>query len=245
MLRSGATFLTDLHRRALADARLQLVESSFIAALAGAWLGLSVRETDWGAELYVSRATLWLALGAAAVWCAAALALMRWAREAQRQYIAQLLTESGLLYLALEHEPAELLAALKRRETLGRLKPAGALALSFSARMLALLQTYPACAAALGYQAWPRLQRYLERGAGLASLATVLWLLYLLAAPVMLALAGDFNYPPALRPLGALAVLLILLSFTLAHARKTGLWLALVDVLHGPVSRERALLTRS
>jgi len=244
VLRTGTTFLLDLHRRALADARLHLIESAFVAFLAGAWLGLRAVETDWGVDLSFSRATPYYALGAAALWLAGGATLMYFARNAHRDYVASLLAESGLLYLALEHEPAELLGPLRRREMLSQLRGRTPLALSFSARMLALLTSYPACASKLGFHPWPRLWRLSERGLVLLTVAVLgaLWLKLMPA--VQLALIGQYEYPPALRPLGAAALALILACFTLAHARKLGLWLALVEVLHGPVTRERALLTR-
>lgn len=246
MLRTGTTFLLDLHRRAFADARLQLIESALVAFLAGAWLGLRAEELAWGVELSFSRATPYIALGCAALWLAGGGALMYYARSAHRAYVAELLCDSGLLYLALEHEPADQLRSLRRRETLSQFRatPRGALALSFAARMLALLASYPACASALGFHPWPKLWRYSERGLVLLTVAMLgaLWLKLMPA--IQLALIGQFIYPPALRPLGAASLGLILACFTLAHARKLGLWLALVDVLHGPVTRERAQLTR-
>lgn len=244
VLRTGTTFLLDLHRRALADARLQLVESAFVAFLAGAWLGLRAVETDWGVDLSFSRATPYFALGAAALWLLGGGALMHFARSAHRDYVASLLGESGLLYLALEHEPAETLAALRRRESLSQLRGRTPLALSFSARMLALLASYPACASRLGFHPWPRLWRYLERGLVLLTVVVLAALTLKLMPAVQLALIGQFEYPPALRPLGASVLLLLLACFTMAHARKLGLWLALVEVLHGPVTRDRAVLTR-
>jgi hypothetical protein len=247
MLRNGTATLLNLHRRALADGRLQLAEGACVAALAGVLLGLEVVETEWSERIAFSHSTPLLVILCVVAWLAVGFVLSRLARAAQQQWCGWVLAESGLLYLALEHEVAEYLRPLRRREGLLRGRYGGA-GLSFRARLYALLLSYPACAAVLGWRAWDARWLWAERLCALTGLGCGAWLAWRLSQLMLMVLnswAGgeELNYP-ALKPLGALTLLAMLASFTLAHARRTGLWLAAVELLHGEVQHGAATLTR-
>ena len=240
---TGTVFLNDLHRRALANERLHLVETTAIAALAG---GLSrVKIDEWGVISFGTvQGGLTAALAAAAVWLVLALVLQRLAREGYRTYIGSLLTDTGLLYLALEHDPHETLKPLTRRETLARLHLNPAAGLSFRGRMLALLRTYAACAGALGFHAYPALWRWLSRSVDYALIVAAGLLAWLTYGNMLGALARELAISPLVKVAAFSVLLLILVRATGGVARRSGLHLALTDVLQGDVERGQAILTR-
>jgi hypothetical protein len=253
---TGTIFLLDLHRRALSDARLHVLEATATAAILGA---LSMARLDqsglphFGAPAQIG----WAMLIAGAAWCAVTAGVLHYAREDCRFHVQLTFLESGLLYLALEHEPAEMLPALRRGKPWSQqaANPAGGL--SFAARMQALLRAYPACARRLGYQPYPAWTQL----AGTASIMLMLGLL-VVATVRSFVLVNVFandtltdyfasgNNPDL--PKSAMAIrymilscgVLYLLRATLGQAMRTGVMLGLVDVLHGPVQPGRATLTR-
>lgn len=253
---SGTAFLLDLHRRALADGRLHVFEATATAAIFGVLA--TVRFDEYGVARFGGAALIGGAMAsAAAVWCAISAGALHYARAECAFHIRLTLLESGLLYLALEHEPAELLPALRKGRHWSRLAANPAGSLSFAARMDALLRNYPACAKALGYPPYPAWCR-------LAGLALVFLLLGLLLISVYCgwsAVLGIFGNAPdglaaesdaaaALSPLHTMRVLLTLcgalylLRATLGQAQREGAMLALVETLHGEVLPGRAMLTR-
>lgn len=250
---SGTLFLLDLHRRALGDSRLHLLEAAATAAILGA---LSTAQFD--EYTYFSFGTpqhvLWSALIAGGVWLGLAAAGLYFAREECRFFAHLQLLESGLLYLALEHEPAEMLTALRRRLNFAQYGGNPAAGQSFATRMQRLLACYPACARAVGYEAYPRWTRWAEAGLAWLLLILLAWLLLwwyraFLRMPepdIASLFAGGAAPSSALRPGPFLLLLgaLYLARSTLMQARRTGLMLALVDVLHGDVARGRATLAR-
>ena len=240
---TGTVFLNDLYRRAFADGRMHLVETTVIAAIAG---GLSrVRLDEWGVlKLGSVNEGLLAALITAALWLAAGLFLQRVARERYRAYIANLLTSAGLMYLVLEHDPHEALRPLTRQETWVRLKLNPAVGLNFRGRMLTFLRTYPTCVHALGFHPYPAILRWAGRALDylLLALAGVFaWLVY---ANILNALAYGLVLSPAVRVIAWAMLLLILVRATLNTARRVGLWLAVTDVLQGDIDRGRAVLAR-
>lgn len=240
---TGTVFLNDLYRRAFSDGRMHLVETTVIAAIAG---GLGrVRVDEWGVvKLGSVSEGLLTALLTAALWLAVGLLLQRLAREFCRAYIANLLISSGLLYLLLEHDPHEALKPLTRRETWTRLKLSPNVGLNFRGRMLAFLRTYPTCVNALGFHPYPAAFRWISRGLDylLLALAGVFaWQVY---ANILNAMAYGLVLSPAVRIIAWIVLLLVLVRATLNVARRSGLWLALTDVLQGDVDRGRAVLAR-
>lgn len=240
---TGTLFLNGLYRRAFIDERVQLVETTVIAALAG---GLSrVRIDEFGVIILSSISSgLFAAALAALIWLGLGLLLQRLVRERSRAYIANLLTDTGLLYLVLEHDPHEALRPLSRRETWTRLKLSPTAGLNFRGRMLAFLRTYPACANALGFHPYPLTLRWAGRVLDYLMILVAGVFAWLIFANVLDALAYGLVLAPAVQ-LAAWAVLaLILIRSTLGVARRTGLWLSLTDVLQGEVDRGQAVLTR-
>ncbi|MCH7471524.1 hypothetical protein IIA79_01030 [bacterium] len=145
---TGMLFLVDLHRRALADGRLHLASTAVVAALAGA---LSVvRLDEWSAPIIDS---LGNAAAMAALFCGLWLGaghfLLHHAREKCRGYITQVMLDTGLLYLVLEHEPGEALPSLMQQERLARITLRQGAGQTFQQRMLNFLRSYAACAAGL------------------------------------------------------------------------------------------------
>ncbi|MBN2081667.1 hypothetical protein JW859_05595 [bacterium] len=239
---TGTLFLTDLDRRARGDARIHLVSTVFLAGLAG--LIGNLRLDEWGFFSFGDSAgALWSALGTAALWLGLALAISHFAGTAYRDYIAGVMTDTGLLYLVLEHDPHEVLKPLTQRETWAtlRLKP-GQDGLSFRGRMLLMLKTYPACVASLGFHPYPQLLRWTARIMDYVLIALTATFACVIYRSVSDALAA---IPPALPLLKVLAwslLALILVRATLGITRRTALWLALVDVFVGDIDRGKAIL---
>ncbi len=254
---SGTLFLLDLHRRALGDGRLHILEAGATAAILGA-----ISTVRFDASGYVQfgtfAAVLWTAAGAGLLWGAVSAAVLRLARAELRFYIQLTLLESGLLYLALEHEPAEALRSLRQQAHWSRLAANPAGNVSFAQRMQAVLRTYPACASALGYQPYPAWARY--TAAALTTLASglalgAIWMITFATQtgpqPDPLSFGATVTGSTAsgslMRNLGLsllTCAVAYLLSATLGQARRTAVMLALVDILHGPVEPGRATLTR-
>lgn len=240
---TGTLFLNDLHRRAYVDGRVQLVETTLIAALAG---GLSqVRMDEFGIISLSSASGGMLAAGVAAiVWLGLGLLLQRLVRERSRAYIGNLLTETGLLYLVLEHDPHEALRPLSRRDTWTRLKLNPTAALNFRGRMLAFLRTYPACASALGFYPYPQVLRWAGRLLDYLMILLAGIFLWQVFANVLDALAYGLVLSPGVKVIAWAVLVLILVRSSVGVARRAGLWLSLTDVLQGDVDRGQALLVR-
>jgi len=240
---TGTVFLNDLYRRARFDGRMQLGETTVIAALAG---GLSrVRLDEYGVLSLASLSSgLFAAAVAVLIWLALGGLLQHWGREKCRAYVANLLTETGLLYLVLEHDPHEALRPLSRRENWMRLKLNPAAGIDFRGRMLAFLRTYPACAQALGFHPFPLVLRWIGRTLDYLMIAMVGVFAWLVYANVLNALAYGLVISPGVQ-LAAWAVLALLLArSTVGMARRCGLWLSLTDILQGDVDRGKAMLAR-
>lgn len=254
---SGTLFLLGLHRRALADCRLHVLEAGATAAILGALS--TVRFSEEGLALFgTASQVLWTAALAGLLWGAATAGVLHFAREEFRFYVKLTLLESGLLYLALEHEPAEVLRPLCRGTQPGRLAANPAGGVSFAKRMQALLRGYAACASAVGCQPYPAWSRYTASamGALVAGLTVAAaWLVWSLRQvselPELYGVDPAVVYSPEpgwiLQGFGVVLLLcaaVYLLSAALSQAKRTAVMLALVDVLHGPVAGGRALLTR-
>jgi len=240
---TGSQFLYDLNRRAFADGRLHLVETTAIAALAGGLSGIKLDE--WGTLTVGSPAegVTW-AVVAAASWIMVGSILYYFARQGQRAYIGSVLVQTGLLYLVLEHDPHDALKPLRQRETWLRLRSKPGADLSFRQRMLAFLRVYPKCASILGFEAYPQLWRNFEWSLGAVLVGFIVFYLFLVGQGVLQALSHELEFPLHLKAACWLVLALLLLRAMLALARKTGLWLALVDVLIGEVDRRQATLAR-
>jgi len=240
---TGTVFLNDLFRRARFDGRMQLVETTVIAALAG--LLSRVRLDDFGVLSLASvNSGLFAAAAAALVWLVLGGLLQRWVREKCRAYAAGLLTDTGLLYLVLEHDPHEALRPLTQRESWTRLKLNPAAGLNFRGRMLVFLRTYPACVHALGFHPYPALLRWLSRGVDYVMILLVGVFAWLVYANVLDALAYGLAISPAVQVAAWAVLALLLIRSTLGMARRCGLWLSLTDVLQGDIDRGRAMLVR-
>lgn len=242
-MQTGTLFLIDLRRRARADNRLHIVETAAVAALAGGLSNISI--TEWGQISFGdTQAGLLTALIAAAVWVAIGGLLYKLLEDSFRRYILSLLLETGLLYLVLEHDPHTALAPLRRREILTKLKLNPQAELSFRGRMLVFLRTYAGCAGVLGFHAYPSHLRWLSRvGDYLLFLlgALFIWLVY---TNILNALHLQTGISAGLKLTTWALLLLILTRATLGVARKTGLWLALVEALLGDShDTGRAILT--
>jgi len=243
ILLSGSAFLQDLHRRALGDGRLHLIETAAVAALAGGFSGLKI--DVWGMLTFGSWGSgLLSAAIATALWIVLGALLYRVSQAAYRRYIATLLVDTGLLYLVLEHDSHEALKPLKRRELWTQLKLSTGSELSFRGRVLCFLRTYAPCADALGFHPYPALWRNIGRWLDYALLLGGAAFGFVVYVAVINALAYYTVGTPLLKPLGGFVLLLPLCRATLGMARRSGLWLALVDVLIGEVDLGRPLLAR-
>ncbi len=251
MHKTGTLYLAGLRKLARADGRLHLAVSTLTAMLASLVLSAQI---DPELGYYSGRSLLaawpWVLFGGAAALALLA-AAYHWALEQYRYFAAWTLLDSGLLYLALEHEPAEMLGALARRERSVRLGPGGLLAnaagnsamaggaLSFRGRMDALLRSYPACCHALLYQAWPGLLRWVDLGVILLSAACLLFIIIVVGTRIWPYLVDPYGPPPGREliaqiraaALGVLAAML--LRGCLRRARMDGLRLGLAQALEG------------
>lgn len=240
---TGTLFLTGLHRQALGDARMHLISTVLVAGCAG--LISRLRLDEWGVFSFGDVAgTLLSALGAAAVWLGLAVLISHFAGGAYRTYIAGVLTDTGLLYLVLEHDQHEALRPLTQRQTLTsfRLKP-GQAGLSFSQRMLLFVKTYPACASSLGFHAYPQLWRWMARVMDYLLIALFATFAIVIYRSVEQALISIPPHLPLIKSLAWSLLALILMRATLGITRRVSLWLALVDVFIGEIDRGRAVLT--
>lgn len=254
---TGTLFLLDLHRRAQSDARLHLLETTATAALLGA-LSMARLDQELTPHFGTPQQTLWAALIAGTVWCLVTAGALHLAREEVRFHTELTLLESGMLYLALEHEPAEILPVLRRGKSWSQVAANPAGGLSFAARMQALLRAYPACARKLGYPPFPAWMQTVTTAIvvlllGLLLLATlrafVIVKIFSNAAVTEYFESGGNKDLPAMVTAFRYILLgcgaLYLLHATLGQARRIGVMLGLVDALHGPVQPGRATLTRS
>jgi hypothetical protein len=236
---SGTLFLLDLHRRALADGRLHVLELAATAALLGAIATVIIQSPELA--LYASGA-------AAVVWGAVTAGLLHYAREELRRYIQPTLLDSGLMYLALEHEPAELLRGLRQGTRLLTLAANPAGSISFASRMQALLRFYPACANAVGFHPFPAWARY--TALVLVTLLTGLMICVITMLYNIMYQISELSIDPQLSLLrlatyAMYTIAVYMLNLTFIQARRTAAMLALVDILHGPVQPGRATLTRA
>lgn len=230
----GTVWLQQLHRKAFQDGRILLVEGAVIAGVTGLLSGVRDVSTDDMFRLHLTTGTL-IACGLAglALWFSLGLPLFAWAQRWCARHCAGVLADSGLLYLALEHEPGEALAALKRTECLKRLSSGAPGELSFRARIGVLLARYPAAANALNYAPYPPLLRKLEFLTN-AALSGLLILFALLVRQEVFAARLDAD--PRVVLLGRYftgVIALILVRAVLQLARATGLRLGLTGLLLG------------
>jgi len=228
VIKSGTVFLRGLAARAHGDLRLHLLETSATAALLGALGGLSFDEYGFpafGTWQQIALRTAACGFG----WLGLGLLLSYLVREACRAYQCSVLLDGGLLYLALEHEPAEYLTALRQR---GRFSPGNpAAGLSFAARMTRLLAGYPRLAGAIGYQPYPAGVRWLDLALTTLLGGLGLLLVYYLSVNLWPMVLREEHAPGWLRLAGAAVVLCYLGHAAVVQARRTGLFLALADIL--------------
>ncbi|MCC7477440.1 hypothetical protein IT575_03185 [bacterium] len=250
MIRTGTLYLAELRKLARADGRLHLAVSVLSVMLAGLVLGARV-DPQLGVYSLRSLLAAWPSvLLAGALGLGLLAPAYYWALAQYRYYCAWTLLDSGLMYLALEHEPAEMLGALASRERRARHGAAGLLgagagagqaggALSFRGRMDALLRSYGACCNALLYQAWPAPLRWLDLGVIFISAAGLIWIGLLIGTAVLPYMLNPYGAAPGAQVLGqlrlaALCVLAaMLMRGCLRRARFDALRLALADVLEG------------
>ena len=230
----GTVWLEQLKRKARQDGRILLVEGAAIAGLAGLINGVREVSTDEVFRLSLPPAALITgALIGLALWFSLGVPLFSWAQRTIARHCADALTESGLLYLALEHEPGEELALLRRAENLKRLGLGKGGALSFRERITALLAKYAAACRALGWPAYPLLIRRLELFTNFA-LAGMLVLFALLVHQEVLAARFDANPRAVLLVRYFTAIIALILTRAVFQlARATGLRLGLCSLLLG------------
>jgi hypothetical protein len=223
VFRTGATLLGELRKQAEADGRLHIAICTLLAIIAA---GILAMRADPEAGIITLRSVLrgWPAMLIAAGISAAALSgLYFWSRNLYRAYAQSVLLESGLLYLALEHEPAEILGSLLAPRAL--VKFGGGAGLSFRERMLALLRAYPGCCHRLLFQAYPLALRWLDIGLVLGALGLGIALIVLILNTYLPWLQNPYGPPPnqavaaSLRLLGLTLLAAILARGSLRRAR--------------------------
>jgi hypothetical protein len=234
MYLGGTVWLQQLQRRARQDGRVLLAEGALIALLTGVLNALREVSTEEYFRLsFPPAAVITGGLIGLALWFALGAPLYAWAQLACARYCVDVLTGSGLLYLALEHEPGEELALLKCAENLKRLGFGAPVAHSFRERIQTLLAKYPAATRALGYPAYPALVRRVASLVNIA-LAGLLVFFALLVRRELLAARVDLD--PRLALLVryfSVAIALILLRAVFQLACATGLRLGLCALLLG------------
>jgi len=242
-LETGSLFLAGLRRRARADTRLHLIETTAIALVAGALSSMRIdefRQLTFGTPSQIAFA----ALIAAAAWLILGSLLYHVAQGGHRAYIAEVLSSTGLLYLALEHEPGAMLPALTRQEKFAQLTLRQGAGHTFRQRMLNFLRCYPACSSAAGFHPYPALWRLVNRALTVAAVLLGAGYLYYIVYHLAPMFPLDPSYPPKLRLAAGVLLVLILARATIGQARRTGLFLALCDVLLGDEQTGYAVLSR-
>lgn len=197
---------------------------------------------DLGYELQLVPAPfLILSIAVNALTFILAIVLLNWMCEVARRHAARVLTDGGLLYAAIEHEPAEALRSLRRRTIPGtRLANPGA-SLSFRRRLADLIATYNTCAVAIRQRPLPPLLSGIRQ--------TALGTLTVLSAAVLTTGIMWLNevLPDATGTLGvyflSLAIAPAIATLTVVMAERTGVAAALADVLGADATDAPALPT--
>jgi len=209
-----------------------LFETTLIAGISS--LVLSAEISPWGIEWKPAGELVVTTLSLAAAWTVVAAAFMHAATGAFRSYAVSILVDTGLLYLALEHEPADVLAPLRRAEKVLRLSPASApSALSFRQRITAFMRRFGACASAIGFYPQPAPWRMLRSVLLALSFGLALifgWIAFSAYG------AARLELPYAGLPLkvsGTALVWSIMASTLLTNAQRNAPPLALAEVLLG------------
>lgn len=241
MVISGTLFLVDLRRRTLADQRLYLAETTLIAGLAT--LLPQVELSPWGSQLNISPSVGWIAVGVAVAWGVVAAVALHYLGRYHQSYASSLLTSGGLLYLALEHEPAEAFRALRASENRLRLSTSTLSTRSFRQRMLVFMRKFAACAAGAGFQPYPAGSR-LATSAIVAAIvglgAAFGWMVVKSVQAAMLELPLDNTL---MHTIGQVLVWLVLALATINHVRRSAPKFALVELLIGEEPIGKAVLT--
>ena len=241
MVISGTLFLEDLRRRTLADERLFLLETTFIAGAAA--LIPQLRLGSFGSGGALNSYIALVCVGAAVAWGILAIFALHHLGNYHRSYALSLLTDGGLLYLALEHEPAEAFRALRRRENSFRMATSPFSAKSFRHRMLVFMRTFAACAVGVGLQPYPAWSRIASTSIATAIFGLVAVFAWISAKSAQAALQELPMPDNMLRTIDQLLVWLMLALATLHHARLSAPKLALVDLLLGEEQAGKAVLT--
>lgn len=241
MVISGTLFLVDLRRRTLADQRLFLAETTLIAGLAT--LLPQVELSPYGSQLNISPSVGWIAVGVAVAWGVVAALTLHFLGRYHQGYASSLLTDGGLLYLALEHEPAEAFRALRQGENRLRLSANVHSVKSFRQRMLVFLGKFAACAAGAGFQPYPAGSRMATSAivAAIVGFGVAFgWMVVKSVQAAWLELPMDNTMMHAI---GQALVWLVLALATINHVRRSAPKFALVELLIGEEPIGKAVLT--
>lgn len=209
-----------------------LFETTLIAGVSAAILSASVG--PWGVEWGTTTQLVAYTVAVGAGWAGLAAVFSHFSTVAYRDYAVSILVDTGLLYLALEHEPAEMLTSLKAAERIMRLSPAKSPSvLSFRHRMLALVRRFTACAAAIGFYPQPAMWRT-ARTVLFALTAGLLGIFAWLVWSAYLAARQELTFAELPLKICAVALVWTIMLFTvLAAAQRSAPVLALADVLLG------------
>lgn len=185
-----------------------------------------------------------LSLAVAAVWALVALNALNYVRSFLAAYISSILVETGLLYLAIEHDPHDRMRSLGGMPALPNSPARGKADISFKKRMYALVTRYAACANSLGFQPYPAAWRLALVSMVGAALGVAVLFGYIAVQSLDAARLGMAHPAFALKLLGNLLVWLILGIFIVDHPRRSAPKIALADVLVGDDETGQAVLSR-
>jgi len=233
--KSVTEWLDELRRKAHTNCRRHPLQAAVLAAFLGRWLifrpgpgyGLDYFDgSDWVIPVAMVWGVCWL--------CIASEVLFR-TRRACQVYITDMLVESGLLYLVMEHDLPERSESSGVRARLLRLIVDPAHPQSLRMRLTRLIRRYPACARRLRVHPYPRAMRLTVRV--LAPVTILGGVAYCVLMFAYAALTGPTTLLSIvvwwMRSGGWCGLVGFLTLAALNLAGRTGLVLALVDVLRG------------
>jgi len=230
-----AEWLAALRSRAYSDGRLHLVETTAAAIILGTLLclhGDSSGLPTFGPPLLV----LVVAILAGAAWLAAGTSLQVRVRRAVRRHAARVLTEGGLLYLALEHQTSATLRPLPSWD-MAAIRAANLRGgRSFRQRLQRLIGSYSVSARSIGQ---PPLPPAVSRTAYFL-MVTRLAVFGAFLVLLLVAIAAGSSLSPFEEPMTFISRLCVaawwtvyLAGATMHQAQRTGVMLAIADVLGG------------
>jgi len=230
-----AEWLAGLRRRAYSDSRLHLAETTASAIIIGTLLclhGDSRGLLAFGPPLLV----LAVAILAGATWLTVGTALQVKVRRAVRRHAARVLTDGGLLYLALEHQTAETLRPLPSWDMAAMRAANLKGGRSFRQRLQRLISSYSVSARSI---AQPPLPPAVSRTAYFL-MVTRLAVFGAFLVLLLVAIAAGNSLSPLEEPMTFIWRLCVaawwsvyLAGATMHQAQRTGVMLALADVLGG------------